>query len=282
MLLPLLPLGARALAAWFDNSTQDLSPYKLLSDGELLVIATVIAAAIIGDLLFDFSGRNEMRTHTTMAVLCTFALLVVVVSVLMFGLVTLDNQSSSDAEQQAQHYASVQIEDSGGVAFQASLSLDTYNSLVAQENHLNGELGTTRGQERKVLQQHIAALRGEAASAKAQSNYLKKQSATLRSLADQRLESAVSLGPGRLRKQAAIMSLTMFLIAVSAGVIALWFSTGRVEKRHGREAARSSQDGEQEQQFAAVPSEPPAGTLPKHNGETARPRQGAEPEENPI
>ena len=54
--LPLLPLAARVLAAWLDNATQSLSFTALFSDGELLVVATVIAAAIIGDLLFDFSA----------------------------------------------------------------------------------------------------------------------------------------------------------------------------------------------------------------------------------
>src|SRR6476660_6849511 len=88
--LPLLPLITRALAAWLVNATQDLSFITLFSDGELLVVATVIAAAVIGDLLFDISGRNETRGHSAIAVLCAIALVVVVVSVLMFGLVTLD------------------------------------------------------------------------------------------------------------------------------------------------------------------------------------------------
>jgi hypothetical protein len=199
----------------------------------------------------------------------------------MFGLVTLDNQSSSDAEQQAQRYAAGQIEGSVSASEQASFYLDSYNGLVAQTNQLNGELATARGQERKVLQQRIAALRDQAATARTESNSLKKQSATLHSLADQRLESTSSLGIGRQRKQAAIMSLIMFLLAVFTGVIALWFSTDRNKKRRGREIDRSSQDSEQEQQFAAILSEPSAGTLPEHNGETARPMQDAEPGENP-
>lgn len=88
--LPLLPLFAHVLAALLSPSPltrEGASFTSLFSDGELLVIATVIAAAAIGDLLFDFPGRDDLRTRTFAAVLCAIALLIVVVSVLMYGLV---------------------------------------------------------------------------------------------------------------------------------------------------------------------------------------------------
>jgi hypothetical protein len=91
--LPLLPLAAHALAALvspFTAGEGGLSFTTLFSDGELLVIATVISAAVIGDLLFDISGRSDERTRTGAAILCAFALLVVVVSVLMYGLVAVN------------------------------------------------------------------------------------------------------------------------------------------------------------------------------------------------
>jgi hypothetical protein len=133
-------LAARALAAWLDNAAQSLSFTTLFSDGELLVVATVIAAAVIGDLLFDFSGRNEMRSRTTIAILCAFALLVVVVSVLMFGLVTLDTQNRSDAEQQAQRNATTQVEQSARLVAQSIQDQNRSAYLSAEAQSLNKQL----------------------------------------------------------------------------------------------------------------------------------------------
>lgn len=144
MSLPLLPLVARTLAAWLDNAPQGLSFTTLFSDGELLVVATVIAAAVIGDLLFDFSGHNETRSRSTIAVLCAVALLVVIVSVLMFGLVTLDNQNRSDAEQQAQQNATVQVERSAQLAAQSDEEQNRASALSTQAQHLNTEASTAQ------------------------------------------------------------------------------------------------------------------------------------------
>lgn len=83
--LPLLPLGGGVLVAYLSPHGHE-SYSHLLGDGELLIIATVIAAAVIGDLLFDISpdpGKNGIIR----AILCAFALLIVVVSVLAFGFV---------------------------------------------------------------------------------------------------------------------------------------------------------------------------------------------------
>jgi hypothetical protein len=90
--LPLLPLAAHVLAALVSpfSAGEGASFTTLFSDGELLVIATVISAAVIGDLLFDVSDRNDVRTRTTAAILCAVALLVVVVSVLIYGLVAVN------------------------------------------------------------------------------------------------------------------------------------------------------------------------------------------------
>lgn len=68
--LPLLPFAGRALAASIDRGGFTWS--SLLGDGELLVIATVLATAVIGDLLFDFTGlagpTGQLRVATRLRV----------------------------------------------------------------------------------------------------------------------------------------------------------------------------------------------------------------------
>jgi hypothetical protein len=84
--LPLLPLAAGVLAGYLNPRRVHESFTGLLGNGELLIIATVISAAVIGDLLFDISGYSG-RAGIIAAILCAFALLIVVVSVLAYGLV---------------------------------------------------------------------------------------------------------------------------------------------------------------------------------------------------
>src|SRR5215471_19270131 len=92
--LPLLPLAAGVLAAVLHPF-----PFKgpsftnVLGDGELLVIATVIAAAVIGDLLFEISAYNDAVSWIRAGTLCAAALLIVVVSVLIYGLIAVHSQS---------------------------------------------------------------------------------------------------------------------------------------------------------------------------------------------
>jgi hypothetical protein len=88
--LPLLPLAGGLLAGLLDPRAAHLSFAALLGNGELLVIATVISAAVIGDLLFDISRHPQIVGNIIAATLCAFALLIVVVSVLTYGLVTVN------------------------------------------------------------------------------------------------------------------------------------------------------------------------------------------------
>ena len=278
VLLPLLPLGARVLAAWFDNAAKSLSFTTLLSDGELLVIATVISAAIIGDLLFDFSGRNEVRTRTTIAVLCAFSLLVVVVSVLMFGLVTLDDQNRSDALQQTQRTVAGQVAQSIQLAAQSNQAQTQSNFLSQQIIRLNNELATSPRNVVLVRQLRDQATIFEQQSAvyRAESTSLSHRSIAIRSSADQLLERNVTnLAIGR--QQAAVMSLIMFVIAVLTGIAALWFSTARDEVRPDREATRPGHNAGLGQQLDPIPSKPPAEYATEHIGEAARPRHDSEP-----
>jgi hypothetical protein len=239
VLLPLLPFAARALAAWVDNSSSTLSFNSLLSDGELLVVATVIAAAVIGDLLFDFSGSGEKREQGTRALLCALALVAVIASVLMFGLVTLNNQHRTDSFNQAQE--EVTFISSGRTALQAegAEAQTQYNadSLDAQrlaqqiasvQNDEAAYVATSKGakngpqykalqQQATFLQQEEAAARARAAQDYSRSRDLADQTVIQQKTAEQVfVASAENLDVGE--KQASYMSIIMFLIAFSIGL----------------------------------------------------------------
>lgn len=91
VLLPLLPVAARILAHWVNGGDQPLGFVQLFGDGELLVLAVVIAAAGIGDLVFDI--RSGRRTELRDGLAISFAIVVVTLSALMFGFVTLKHES---------------------------------------------------------------------------------------------------------------------------------------------------------------------------------------------
>ncbi len=119
VLIPLLPVGARLAAAWLDGGGT-FGFTGLFGDGELLVLATVVAAASIGEVLFSFRrghwGSSRLRT----AVITAAALVVVVMAVLFFGLVTYANQIQADAQATAQLRRSNQQEEETRLLSEAS------------------------------------------------------------------------------------------------------------------------------------------------------------------
>src|SRR5215471_3751160 len=86
------PSSQAVLAALF-NPFGGFSFTDIFGDGELLVIATVIAAAVIGDLLFEISDFDNTTSRIQAACLSAVALLIVVVSVLTYGLIAVNVQS---------------------------------------------------------------------------------------------------------------------------------------------------------------------------------------------
>jgi flagellar basal body-associated protein FliL len=249
-----------------------LSFIALFSDGELLVVATVIAAAIIGDLPFDFSGRNEVRSPTTIAVLCAISLLVVVISVLIFGLVTLDNQNRSDAEQQAQKNVTAEVERSAQLAVQSQEAQNRSNTLSAQAHALDKQATAAQSNYEKqlygtggavpgngplaaALKAHADSLIQQSAAARDQANTLYHQALALRTKADQLLQnSETSLAIGQ--RQAAIMSVIMFPAAVLTGAAALWFSTKENRERRDEEAQPGEGAGPAEEFVLRWPEAP--------------------------
>ena len=162
----------------------------------------------------------------------------------MFGLVTLDNQNRSDAEQQAQRNATVQVERAAQLVAQSDEEQNRASALSTQEQHLNSEASTARtnyekevngtggsgklgfGPAAAALRQQTDFLTKQSVAARVQAQSLYHQALSLRSQADQLLEKSVtSLAIGR--QQAAIMSVVMFLLSVLTGVVALGFSTNQ-------------------------------------------------------
>ena len=80
--LSLLPVAAKFVAAFMQGRSSMPAFDEVFGDGELLIVATVIAAVRIGDLTFD--SQDNVRPQRR-ALAMTPALLTVIVSVLSYG-----------------------------------------------------------------------------------------------------------------------------------------------------------------------------------------------------
>jgi hypothetical protein len=103
----------------------------ILGNGELLIVATVIAAAVIGDLLFGLPHADP-RTRTRNASLSACALLVVVVSVLAYG--ELANRTPLEAESAALVPAVISV-----IMFLTSCSIGVVTILWSAARQGNAE-----------------------------------------------------------------------------------------------------------------------------------------------
>lgn len=259
VLLPLLPFAARALAAWVDDNSNSLSFNSLLSDGELLVVATVISAAVIGDLLFDFSGSNEGRSQSGKALLCAVALVAVIVSVLMFGLVTLNNQDRSNSFQQSETEVSEisngntlisrqeadlraeYTEQSTTARHDAALALGAEKSAQSQIAD-----GKTTGPLFTLLKQQIASYEAEATAAEQQASDENGQASSLsiEILNQQRTADLALVGSLRQltigEKQASDMSIILFIVSFLIGIFSFMLPKARSKEERMIEAPHSS------------------------------------------
>ncbi len=128
--LPLLPVFATLIVHWFTNDASEITFTTVFGDGELLVLATVVAAAGIGDVFF---GDDTEGPHPSRNSALAFSLLVVVASVFLFGLVTVTNRASRD------DIARIKAETEVRAATIES-NADQIESLSQQQNDLNGLL----------------------------------------------------------------------------------------------------------------------------------------------
>ena len=215
--------------------------------------------------------------------LCAFALLVVVISVLMFGLATLDNQNRSDAEQRAQQNATAQVDRSAQLAILSQADQNRSNTLKLQARRLDNEAAAAQLKfEKQVngiggaapgvgplaldLRRQALTLNQQSKIANTQAGVLYHQALTQRTKADQLLENSItSLAIGR--RQAAVMSVKTFPAAVLTGAAALWFSTKQSEEKRDGEEGRAGQDAEAAEQFVLRSPETPAQPVSEHDGE---------------
>jgi hypothetical protein len=131
VLLPLLPIGGNILSHWIDGQAAAVNFRGLFGDGELLVLATVVAAAGIGDLVFDLR-RDGRSGQLRDAIGISFALVVVVVSVLMFGLVSLERESGGCLRTNAASNALALTSQASGLSTQASAARAQATQLLSQ------------------------------------------------------------------------------------------------------------------------------------------------------
>jgi hypothetical protein len=117
--IPLLPIAAKVLAEWIDEGRSNWSGSNLFSDGELLVLATVIAAAGIGDLVFDLRRNKRQRSFRDASAIA-LALICVVVSVTLYALVTLKREQLTPAQEAAAHAVTIQQNNASSLGQQLS------------------------------------------------------------------------------------------------------------------------------------------------------------------
>ncbi len=200
VLLSLLPIGARIAASSFSGSA--LTANELLKNGELLVLATVLTAAAIGDLVFDLNRLRESPGRVAGVV--TVNLLVLLVSVLYFGLVTLDNENRSAQLAAAQR--------------DAALAQGRADQLVAQADQLRDEADRLRRDS------EVASDAARAEALLAQSDVWMQRAELERRRGDETLaRTAITVSVGH--SQAAVVSLILFGLALLAGLAAIWAGT---------------------------------------------------------
>jgi hypothetical protein len=219
VLIPLLPVGARFAAAWLDGRTHfDFATF--FGDGELLVLATVVAAASVGEVLFSFQRDQLSAGPLRTAVITASALVVVVLAVLFFGLVTYANQTQADAQARAHEQQLEQRAQEDSALEEALSKSKEADALRARRKTLTVELGHELEGSHGGEGPFAARTRAEinelvhlSAKLEADASRLRQQAQRERELADQGLEqSTTELHSGR--EQAAIVSIMLFSISL--------------------------------------------------------------------
>ncbi|MFI6073830.1 hypothetical protein ACIA5C_19880 [Actinoplanes sp. NPDC051343] len=91
VLLPLLPIASRILTGWIDGNAIPTF-VDLFENGDLLVLAIVVSAAGIGDLVFDVN-QTKAEWSLRQAVTVSLALITIIIAVLIYGLLSLRQDS---------------------------------------------------------------------------------------------------------------------------------------------------------------------------------------------
>ena len=252
VVLPLLPIGAHLAAAWLNDETATVSFVNLFADGELLVLATVIAAAGIGEVTFDVlrqPGLLKPGGDLGLAVASAGALVVVVLSVLFFGLITFKDQTSRTEVNTAEQRARERVVEAAAIS-----SRDASEPTGAQARQSSRSIRATlkdlrsarRAYARRPSRRHRAAVRRKSVRLKELSTRRRtlRQRPGIRALASASAAAAQSVTKTKRehedgRQQAATISVVMFGVAFLAGLMLLLRSPhdGRAEPDKQRAAA---------------------------------------------
>ena len=214
VVLPLLPIAGHIAAAWFAADTRQLGFVSLFGDGELLVLATVVSAAAFGDLAFDLysNGSRRYEYRFRVAVVSALALAIVVLSVLLFGLVsyqtearrtTLAAAQTDFVRGQSQNLAWLRLAQEQS-AEAASLQKEV-NRLTTRiqklDASLQGEVDGTSGSRvpgfgpfAEELKSTISLLDSQRAKALAEATFLRNEASRVLEVAVERVQQLVGGG----------------------------------------------------------------------------------------
>lgn len=240
VLIPLLPIGAHIAAGYFSDRSSDVTFIKLFGDGELLVLATVISAAAIGDLVFDTLKRATSAPQLSrIAITVAANLVIVVIAVLFFGLVTLDNESRAAAlETQRDQAAQLEAQAQDLERQAANLEAQAKQLQVQAVEEMNGS-GPSGEPGPGAL---ASFLQAQAEQLQVQAEEVAREATFARHRANEQLSAASeSVSTGRV--QTAIVSVSLFISALVGGCAALIVAGSKAMGAPKRDDGSSSSDG---------------------------------------
>lgn len=240
VLLPLLPVAGHVAAAVWAGDVSELSFSSIFGDGELLVLATVVAAAAFGDLVFESraAASSGERAYLKIGFVSALSLFVVVLSVLFFGLVSYQNELRRTALARAQTDQVQQVRQvvayEHGVATRAAevatinSRIQTLNRQIATlqrkaQNEIHGTGGSGVagvGALAKALLSEVTYLEQARTRALADLNSLRASIASLDTSAESRVSSAAT-SVNHALERAAVVSIVMFALALLIGASAI-------------------------------------------------------------
>jgi hypothetical protein len=236
ILLPLLPIVAKIAASWFDVGHPTWEYTSLFGDGNVLVLAVVVAAAGIGDLLFD--ARRTTHLVLREALVISLALVVVVLSGVAYGLVTLKQESGQsltnvrlstvDALQAQLILAQQNVDTASNQAAIATQNLEQKTSLYVAEVTGQKAPGTTGvagvGQLAAVYRQQM--YQAQQSVVQAHQREVSARDALSKTSADLNLAvHALAELRSTNTKQTATASLVLFAVGILIVGACIWVGT---------------------------------------------------------
>lgn len=216
---PVTRLGIGHLAGRWIEARGGGANFGALLGGDLLVLATVIAAAGIGDLIFDIR-RGTRQLGQASAIAGLFALLVIVGSVLLYGFVISRQVTAGLWGDSAQSNTPTETTRASILVQQATSASTQIATLTTQLEEATGAGPSGSAAQASVasnLQRRIAALQLVQAQDLGQASSLYQQAS----------DSLVSFSSRNQHEelQDAKASVVMFALGLIAGAWCIWAET---------------------------------------------------------